>query len=131
MSGTILCVDDEALLLFSLKQELLRKFGGRFCYETALNPQEGLEIIAQALGDGARIDMVITDWIMPGMRGDAFLQRVAQILPTVPAVVLSGQAEESCVEELREKCNLVGYLEKPHKASDLFEIIQRELLAES
>jgi DNA-binding NtrC family response regulator len=129
VTGTIVCVDDEAIILLSLKQELLRKYGGRFSYETALGAEEALGIIDETMRAGARIDLVITDWIMPGMRGDAFIERVSAILPEVPVIVLSGQAEESCVDELKSRCRVVAYLEKPHRAGDLFDVIHREVPA--
>ncbi len=72
----ILCVDDEALILLAIKEELKNAFGGRFLYETALTADEGIQIIQDLVEDGIRLVLVITDWLMPGMKGDEFLRHI-------------------------------------------------------
>ena len=43
----ILCVDDEVVILESLKEQLKRCFGDRYVYEVAENPQEAWDKIQQ------------------------------------------------------------------------------------
>ena len=63
----ILCVDDEAIILIALKQELKIHFGDRFTYETAINALDALKAIDELSAEGIEIAVVISDWRMPGM----------------------------------------------------------------
>jgi CheY-like chemotaxis protein len=52
MAGNaILCVDDENIILDSLKEQLEKYFGYDYLYETAENGEEGLELIEELLED--------------------------------------------------------------------------------
>ena len=69
----ILCVDDEALMLLSLKTSLSRNLGENFIYETAINVEQAWEIIEDFHKDGIELILIISDWLMPGIKGDQFL----------------------------------------------------------
>jgi CheY-like chemotaxis protein len=79
----ILCVDDEAIIVLAIKQELKTHFRERFIYETALNAEEALTIIDELTADGVSLILVISDWLMPGMKGDEFLSVVKRNHPKI------------------------------------------------
>jgi DNA-binding NtrC family response regulator len=122
--AAILCVDDEALLLFCLKQELLRRFGDRFQYETALSAKDAIERIEELREEGVTIALIITDWIMPGMKGDDFLIAVEHKYPGISSVVLSGQTDEDSVRRISEHCRVLACVEKPYRAARIFELVE-------
>jgi two-component system sensor histidine kinase/response regulator len=66
----LLCVDDEELILHSLKSELANFDGRKYDIELAESGPEALEIFDELLNDGYDIPVVISDYIMPGMKGD-------------------------------------------------------------
>jgi len=66
----ILCVDDEISVLESLKQELEFSLGQFYTFEIAESAEEGLEILDELMGQGRDIPVVISDQLMPGMKGD-------------------------------------------------------------
>ena len=68
----VLCVDDEAIILISLIQELKNAFGDTFVYEKALNANEAFEVIDVLVNEGIEIILIVSDWLMPGMKGDEF-----------------------------------------------------------
>ena len=77
IAPVVLCVDDEVMVLTSLESALKKAFGDEITLEFAENAKDGLEILNELLEDNEQIAMVISDYIMPGMKGDEFLKKVA------------------------------------------------------
>ena len=91
--AVILCVDDEKAVLTSLRQELSYSLGDRFSIELAESAEEGLEIVADLLEQSDVLAVVISDHLMPGMKGDAFLQAIGRLHPTTGRILLTGQSQ--------------------------------------
>ena len=72
-SETVLVVDDEALLL-SMSDTILTEFGYKIL--TADSGQKALAILAR---DDTKVDLVITDMVMPGMSGRELVDRIRQL----------------------------------------------------
>lgn len=120
----ILCVDDEAIIILSLKMELLRQFGKEFIIETALDAQDALAVIDEMKESGVRLTLVISDWLMPGMKGDEFLAKVKTLYPTVRCIILSGQANPAAIERARKEIGLDAYIEKPWSRKALIDAVR-------
>ncbi len=120
----ILCVDDEAIIVLSLKQELKGHFKDRFLYETALNANEAMEIIDELAADGVTVIAIISDWLMPGVKGDEFLERVHKRYPGIRSIIITGHAEEKSLERLKAECGLRAVLRKPWRARDLIAAVE-------
>lgn len=71
-NNAILCVDDEPIILIALKQELKKQFGNEFQYETAVNATEALEVVDDLAENGINVILILSDWRMPGIKGDEF-----------------------------------------------------------
>jgi len=123
----ILIVDDEAIILLSLKQTLRLHFGSQYRYETATSGEEGLECIAELASEGIEVVLVISDWLMPGMKGDAFLSEVRKRHPAIKLVMLTGHADESEATKLARQVDLEAFLRKPWDADRLIEIVRKAL----
>lgn len=126
----ILIVDDEAILLLSMKQELRLQFGGAYHYETALSAERGLAAMDRLVKQGIEVPLVISDWLMPGMRGDAFLRRVRERSPETKLVLLSGHADRSQMEELAAEIGLLSFMSKPYVSSALYDVVSRAMKAD-
>ena len=111
--SAILCVDDEAIVLSSLKEQLRRRFGDRYLYETAASAEEAWTLIGELAEDGIGILMIISDWLMPGIKGDEFLAQVHDAHPDVLTVMLTGQAEARAIERAQREANLLACIHKP------------------
>jgi DNA-binding NtrC family response regulator len=109
----ILLVDDEAIILLALRQELRSELGPGFRYEIASSAAEGLAVFDELEADGIRIVLVISDWLMPGMRGDEFLSRVRVLHPEVRTIMISGQTDEDQLDKLKASGSLDSFMRKP------------------
>ncbi|XFA74029.1 response regulator [Thermosynechococcaceae cyanobacterium Okahandja] len=127
----ILCVDDERVILESLRTQLRTAFGERYLYETAESAEEALEIIDELQGDSADIIVIVSDWLMPKVRGDEFLIQVHQRFPQVVKVMLTGQADEAAIQRAVEQANLHRCLYKPWHSDELVETIRSGLSPDS
>src|SRR6185369_8545455 len=94
----ILCVDDDTTILLSLKEQLKKRFHSRYRYETAESAEEALEILDELVGDGVKVLIIVSDWLMPGIKGDEFLAIVYEKYPKIFTVMLTGQASDEAVK---------------------------------
>lgn len=120
----ILCVDDEIIILEILGRQLHKAFKDRFIYEFAESAEEALGIIEEIYNNNLDIAVVISDWLMPGLRGDDFLIAVHQKFPHIIKIILTGQADETAIERARQQANLHSCLYKPWKSDELIETIK-------
>jgi CheY-like chemotaxis protein len=120
----ILCVDDEAIILMALKAELRKDFGSRFMYETAAGAEQAMTLLASLHADGIRVILVISDWLMPGIKGDEFLAMVRKSYPDIKAIMITGQADESTIQGAFEAGNVLAVLRKPWDSAELARLIK-------
>lgn len=123
----ILCVDDEKIILNSLKAQIKNHFGGRYMVEFAESASEAWEVIEELLDEGIEIFIIVTDWLMPNTKGDEFLIEVHARYPHIVKVMLTGQADQAAVERARRGANLYRYLAKPWAEAELIETIESGL----
>ncbi len=123
----ILCVDDEKVILDSLKIQLKKEFQDTYLYEAAESADEALEIIEELQEDEIAILVIVSDWLMPGMKGDEFLIEVHKRFPKIVKIMLTGQADETAVEQAKKYANLHSCLHKPWNSEDLIANIKSGL----
>jgi DNA-binding NtrC family response regulator len=122
----IICVDDENLVLDSLKIELKKFFNNSCLYEFANSGEEGLEIVTDLHEEEPNSQkIVISDWWMPSMKGDEFLIAVHQKYPQITTIMLTGQASEAAIADVKEKANLYRCVRKPWEYEDLMHTIKQ------
>ena len=126
-SNAILCVDDEDILLFALENELRAAFGDRFLYETAPGAEQALAMIERLAEEGVRTALVISDWLMPGMKGDEFLMIVRDRHPDTKVILMTGHAEEEAIAKVLGDGRVLAVLRKPWKSGELKRLIEDSL----
>jgi CheY-like chemotaxis protein len=117
---SILLVDDEELLRTGV-QEMLEIQGYQVI--PAANGQQALECLASSTA----VDLIITDLVMPKMDGIDFVQRVREISPAVPVIVVSGSTRNIMKRYGIDSIHVPGAdasLSKPFKGADLRSQIQ-------
>ena len=115
----IICVDDETSVLRSLKAELKKAVGNDYFIEIAEGGEEALELVEELLEKGHEVPLVISDYIMPDMKGDELLKRVHQLSPKTLKVMLTGQADIEAVTNAINYAKLYRYIAKPWQSEDL------------
>jgi two-component system cell cycle sensor histidine kinase/response regulator CckA len=116
-SGTILLVDDEAMLL-EVGSHLLGELG--YTVLAAHGGGEALEIYQE---HGDFIDLVILDMIMPDMGGGETFDRLKEINPAVRVLLSSGYSIEGQAQEIMARgCD--GFIQKPFRMEDISQKIR-------
>jgi CheY-like chemotaxis protein len=123
----ILCVDDESSILKVLKEQLKRCFGNQYVYEIAQSAEEAWMAIDELEQENIKILIIVSDWLMPNVRGDEFLAQVHERFPEVITVMLTGQADEAAIERARRQANLYACIHKPWTQEELQKVISTAL----
>ena len=90
--GRLLVVDDEDNV-----REIIEEYFTSLGYEVEI-ARDGAEALRRAAA--VRPDAVLLDINMPGVTGDEALNRLHAIDPTVPIVMLTGNADEDVARDL-------------------------------
>ncbi len=115
----IICVDDETTVLRSLKAELKGVLGNNYPIELAQGGEDALELLGELLEEGYEVPLIISDYIMPDMKGDELLKRVHLLSPKTLKVMLTGQADLEAVGNAIRYAKLYRYIAKPWQNEDL------------
>lgn len=127
MKPVILCVDDEKIILSSLKEHLKRRFGGDYRIETVESGEEALEFLEELYGRAVDFPVIIADQIMPGMKGHELLREIHCRFPLTLKIMLTGQANADAVGLAVNHANLYRYISKPWDPTDLTLTIEQAL----
>ena len=111
-TGTILLVEDEDMVRAVAERALTRQ---GYTVLTANDGEQGLEVLANT----DKIDLLISDVVMPNMDGPSMVARARRARPDLPVLFMSGYAEE----QLRKSIDIanVAFLPKPFSVSQLAE----------
>ena len=117
----ILIVDDEAAVLDALTR-ILQLEG--FEVQTASNADTALDFLAAA--GGGPVDLMITDYRMPGRDGLVLAREVRQILPRLPIVLMTGSLVNVAEKDM-ERLGISFVLRKPFRVAQVRNLV-RDLL---
>jgi PAS domain S-box-containing protein len=117
---TLLLVEDEEMVR-ELACHALRRYG--YNVLEAANGHEAMSISERYAG---RIDLMISDAVMPGMNGLELAERLAAARPGMPVVIISGYSQEA-IDHLGAADTAFSFLQKPITPSRLCETV-REIL---
>jgi CheY-like chemotaxis protein len=120
----ILSVDDEKIILDSLRIQFEKNFKNKYLFEYAESAEEALEVIDELIYKDIDILLVISDYQMPGLNGDEFAITLKQKLPNVNILMLTGQITEKLSTELLSKKIVLKVISKPWSENDLVTMIR-------
>lgn len=115
----VICVDDEPEILDSLEIELGKVLGDDYLIEITESGEEALELLEELLEEQYEVALVISDHIMPTMKGDELLKRIHAISPKTLKIMLTGQADLDAVTNAINYAKLYRYIAKPWQTEDL------------
>ena len=115
--GVVLLVEDEASVrAFASRALALRGY-------TVLEAASAEEALAKLEDKTLHVDLFVTDVVMPGMDGPAWVRRAHLDRPGVKVVFMSGYADDGLAEDQARVPNSV-FLPKPFSLSDLTNTVQ-------
>ena len=119
-SGTILLVEDEAVVR-AVAERALTRHG--YTVLSAESGEEALEILRRE----DKVDLMVSDVVMPTMDGPTTVRHARETHPDLPILFISGYAEE----QLRKSIDIdnVAFLPKPFSVQQLAETVRDTLRA--
>ena len=119
---TIMVVDDEPMITKTLS--LLLKMKTKQNIVTYNKPMQALN---SDLLISKKVDVIVSDFIMPEMNGIEFLMKVKKIAPETVTILLTGYADkENAIRSINE-VGIYYYLEKPWNNQELVKTINNAL----
>jgi CheY-like chemotaxis protein len=120
MAKKILLIDDDKLILMTLKRLLIRE---GYAVTTALNGQVALKKM-----EDDDFDLIISDIKMPGMDGIETVKRIREYLAkkhknSIPEIFITAYAKEDIYQNALA-LNAAGYIEKPFDIKTLLQSVK-------
>lgn len=112
------------MIVASLTEQLRNFFGDKYVYEMAMSGEEAIEIIDELVTESINVILIISDYLMQGMKGDELLIRVKAKYPDTINVMLTGQASYEAVKRVRDQAGLSAYITKPWDREQLMNRIR-------
>lgn len=122
MSRTIMVVDDEKMITTTLSTmfKLMLK-------ENVITFNDVDQALACKELENKRVDLIISDFMMPKMNGLEFLKNIRAKSPGTVTILLTGYADkENAIKSINE-IGLYYYLEKPWDNNDLIKVVKNGL----
>jgi putative two-component system response regulator len=121
-STKILVVDDERGVLEVIRESLLSE---GYIVHTAMSGPEALDTLRER-----PIDLVITDIAMPGMDGVELLNRISEMHPELPVVMITGHGGSEAARKTLQT-GAVDFVTKPFSIRELPVVVERNLTRRS
>jgi len=118
--GSIVIVDDEDVVLRSVSSFL--SLESNYDVHTFISAEKALGAMKDL-----HVDLVISDFLMPGMNGLEFLAEVKRLYPDVVRVLLTGYADRDNAIRAINEVGLFQYIEKPWDNDQLIFVIKNGL----
>ncbi len=124
----VMVVDDEEMVLTSVRSFL--ELETEYDIVTFTDSEEALSYVRVN-----KVDLVISDYLMPKMNGLEFLAKVKEVDPQITRVILTGYADKENAIKAINDVGLFQYLQKPWDNDDLKIVVRnglekRRLMAE-
>ncbi len=117
---TLLLVDDDEAIQRSLSRLLRQE---EYSVVNALSSYEAWEII-----DTRRVDVIISDFKMPGKSGLQFLEQVKKTHPEISRIMLTAYTNSSLLVDAINKGILFRFVDKPWHGPELKKIILEAMI---
>lgn len=124
MKKNILIIDDELIILHSLKIQLERELVNTHFIEAASSGEEAIELINEMFENKTPLFMVISDYNLDDMKGTQVLKHALDRFPDVKKVIISGQLDEEDIRNFHSTYGLDLRLGKPWDIYELLVIIK-------
>ncbi len=114
---TVLIADDEEMVITSIRAYL--QLETDYNIQGFTDPEEAARFVEKN-----RIDIAVSDYLMPKMNGIQLLGKVKQLQPESTRVLLTGHADKQSAIVAINDVGLFQYLEKPWDNAQLLLVVQ-------
>jgi DNA-binding NtrC family response regulator len=121
----ILAVDDEKIILDSIKIQIEKNFSHKFIFDYADNPEEALEVIDELTKEDISLLLVISDYMMPGTTGEEFAIKVKSKIKNANILILTGHMSQEKGLDLMKKNIVLKVMQKPWREDLLIDFINK------
>ena len=118
--GVVLLVEDEAPVRAFASRALAHR---GFRVIEAGTAEDALELLKDA---DLKVDVFVTDVVMPGLDGPSWVRKARQMRPDVPVVFMSGYAED-VFKSQGARIEASAFLAKPFSLTELTAIVNQQL----
>jgi two-component system cell cycle sensor histidine kinase/response regulator CckA len=124
VDGVVLLVEDEAPVRAFASRALAHR---GFRVIEASTAEDALELLKDA---ELKVDVFVTDVVMPGLDGPSWVRKARQMRPEVPVVFMSGYAED-VFKSQGARIEASAFLAKPFSLTELTTIVNQQLAIQS
>lgn len=118
--ATMVLVDDEDMVLSSLQSFL--ELETDYNLKTFTSPEAALDYTL-----AGPVDVVVSDFLMPGMNGIELLSLIREKHPHAPRILLTGYADKESAIKAINDIGLFQYIEKPWDNTNLLIVLRNAL----
>jgi response regulator RpfG family c-di-GMP phosphodiesterase len=119
MTETIMFVDDEENILHALRRVFRKE---NYEVVTCLSAEQALEVLQTK-----DVQVLISDQLMPGMKGTELLKVVKEKYPMTIRIIFSGHSDMEDIIKALEEGEIYCFLKKPGELTSLVEIVNRAI----
>lgn len=119
-SGEMLIVDDDDDIARAVAMALLQR---GFATEVVTDPQKAEALLRS---NPERFDLALLDYTMPGLTGFELAERIREINPELPVIVMSGILDDNLLRKSAE-FNVSEMIRKPYTLAHLYDVVGRVL----
>ena len=121
----LLIVDDELIILESLKIQINRFLPDGVILEVATSGEEAFQIIDEYSQNEHLINLLISDFNLEDMKGTDIVRHLHGQFPVSRKIILTGQADAASIQNLTQDIKIDYFLTKPWD----FELMKTNVLA--
>lgn len=119
----ILIVDDEFIILESLRIQIRRILPDVVLLEAASSGEEAIQLIDEFQNENKNLVLVISDFHLDDLKGTDILKHAVSKFPSVEKVILSGQSNAELIEQFKNDYGLTAVINKPWDFGEIQDII--------
>lgn len=123
----IVVVDDEFIILESLKIQLSRFLSEDVILEYASSGTEALDIINEYQTNNHSIQLLVSDYNLDDMKGTDIVKYLHDKFPASKKVILTGQSDLVSIQNQTKEIEIDNFIPKPWNYEELKSIILKLL----